>query len=156
MNGLIWGIMTSDLLLSFLVFVLLAAVVVGWFPLLKYLPAIGAYVSDARLVAVLVLVAVSFLLGFRTSDERESVERLRATLAARDADIAIAAKSRALAEKRASEIEAAANAQMRTDADYIASLVPADACAFDPGPVGVRARAGNALNAAARPSAGSR
>lgn len=152
----LWAIATSDLFLSLLVLVLLVAAVVGWFPLLKYLPTIGAYVPVARLVAVLVLVAISFLLGFRTSDERESMEKLRATLAAREADIAIMSKSAADAQRRANELEAAANAQMQTDADYIASLVPADACAFDPGPIGVRARAGNAVNASPRAAAGSR
>lgn len=150
---LFWDVATSDLGLSLLGLVVFAAAVVGWFPLLKYVPAIGPYVPVARLVTVLVSLAIAFLLGFRISDERESMEKLRATLAAREADIAIAAKSRADAERRASEIEAAADAQKQADADYIASLVPADACAFDPDAGGVRARSGNAVNSGARASA---
>ena len=152
---MIWNALTSDLVLSLFGLVAFAAAVVGWFPLLKYVPAIGAYVPVARLVAVLFSLSISFLIGFRISDERESMEKLRATLAAREADIAIAAKSRALAEARASEIEAAADAQKQTDADYIASLAPADACAFDPFD-GVRSRSGNAVNAGPRAPAGSR
>lgn len=124
----LWDIATSDLSLSLLGLVAFAAAVVGWFPLLKYIPAIGPYVPVARLVAVLLLVSISFLLGFRTSDERENVERLRATLAARDADIAIAAKSTAFLQARVNEIEAAADVQRGTDADYIASLQSRPAC----------------------------
>lgn len=124
----LWDIATSDLVLSLLGIVAFAAAVVGWFPLLKYVPAIGPYVPLARLVAMLVVVAISFLLGFRTSDERESMEKLRATLAARDADIAIAAKSTAFLQARVNEIEAAADVQRGTDADYIASLKSRPAC----------------------------
>ncbi|SEN66510.1 hypothetical protein [Bradyrhizobium sp. OK095] len=152
---MIWDIMASDLVLSLLGLLLAAAAVVGWFPLLKYVPAIGAYVPVARLVAVLVLIAVSFLMGFRTSDERESMEKLRATLAAREADIAIAGKSATDAAMRANRIEADTDARHQDDAAYIEALEADSACAFDPFG-GVRSRPGNAVNAAARPSAGSR
>ena len=156
MNEVFSSIMTSGPVLGLGGIITAAALIVGYFPLLQYLPFIGKYVPAARVVAAVFALSLAFLFGFRMSDERESMEKLRATLAAREADIAIASKSRADAERRASEIEAAANAQMQTDADYIASLVPADACAFDPGPIGVRPRAGNAGDARARAAAGSR
>lgn len=150
MTNLFWMAATSTLAIDLAAVLLLVAVVVGWFPLVKYLPAIGAYVPVARLVSIALLAAISFSIGFRTADERENMDKLRATLAIRERDIAIAAKSAADAKRRADESEAAANAQRQEDADYIASLAPVDGCAFDPfhGRVsgGMRARpaAGNA------------
>lgn len=145
MTNLFWMVATSTLAIELAAVLLLVAVVVGWFPLVKYLPAIGAYVPVARLVSIALLAAMSFSIGFRTSDERENMDKLRATLAIRDRDLAIAAKSAADAKRRADESEAAANAQRQEDADYIASLAPADGCGFDPGlggvPRGMRARA---------------
>jgi hypothetical protein len=153
---MLWEIATSDLVLSLLGLVLLTAAVVGWFPLLKYLPAIGAYVPASRLVAVLVLVAIAFLIGFRTSDERESMEKLRATLAAREADIAIAGKSATDASMRANRIEADTDARHQDDVAYIEALEADGACAFDPFAGGVRSRSGNAGDARARSASGFR
>ena len=151
-----WDIVTSDLVLSLLGLVLAAAAVVGWFPLLKYVPAIGAYVPAARLVAGGVMVAIAFLSGFRTSDERESMEKLRATLAAREADIAIAGKSATDAAMRANRIEADTDARHQDDVAYIEALEADGACAFDPDAGGVRARSANAGKSGARSAAGSR
>lgn len=155
MTNLFWMVATSTLAVELAAVLLLVALVVGWFPLVKYLPAIGAYVPAARLVSIALLAAISFSIGFRTADERDNMEKLRATLASRDRDLAIAVKSAADARKRLDASEAAANAQWEADADYISKLVPSDLCSFDPGPPGgVRARAA-AGNAGARTSGGS-
>lgn len=146
---------TSTIAIELAAALLVAAVVIGWLPLVKYLPAIGPYVPVARLVSIAILAAISFSIGFRTADERDNLEKLRATLAIRERDLAIATKSAADARKRLDASEAAANAQREIDAEYISKLVPSDLCSFDPGPAGrVRPRAA-AGNAGARAAGGS-
>jgi hypothetical protein len=137
-TDLFWNVATSTLALELDGFVWVAALVVGFFPLLKYVPAIGPYVPAARLVSVLVALLMCFLLGARIADERENIKNLRATVAAQKADLETARRSAADANQRASEIEAVTNALRQSDVEYIASLKPAPGCGFDPFPGGLR------------------
>src|SRR5258708_4598409 len=122
MTDWFWDLATSTPALGFNGLVLLAALAVGFFPLVKYLPVVGPYVPAARLVALLTAALLCFLVGFRVSDERAEMENLRATVATQKADLDNARKSAADASQRASDIEATADAQHETDAQYIRSL----------------------------------
>lgn len=130
-TDLFWNIATSTLALSIDGFILFAALVVGFFPLMKFVPGIGPDVPVARLVAALVAALICFLVGFRIADERELANNLRATVAAQQADLENAAKSAADATQRASAIEKAANEQHQTDLQYIDSLQNIPACLLD-------------------------
>ncbi len=56
---------------------LLAALVVGYFPLLKYFPVIGPYVPEARFIAILMIALMAFLIGYRISDGRNAMTNLQ-------------------------------------------------------------------------------
>lgn len=81
MADLFWSVATSPLVLSILAALFLAGLVVGFAPLLRFIPGLAPYVMLARLVALIALAALSFLIGFRVADERAEVERLKADLA---------------------------------------------------------------------------
>lgn len=132
MGDFFWNVATSFPALGFNGLILLAALVVGWFPLLKYVPAIGAYMPAARLVALLVAALLFFLIGFRVADEREEAKILRATIRTKQADLDNSEKSRADEAARAAAIEREVYAQRETDAEYIRRLEADDACRFDP------------------------
>jgi hypothetical protein len=86
-SDIFWTIATSYMALCFDAVLLLAALVVGYFPLLKYLPVIGPYVPVARLIATIMLVLMSFLIGFRISDEREAIKNLKSEVEAKTIDL---------------------------------------------------------------------
>jgi hypothetical protein len=136
MGDFFWDVATSFPALGLNGLLLLVAGVVGWFPLLKYLPGIGSYVPAARLVAVLVALLICFLVGFRVADEREEAKNLRATLAAREADLENSRKARADDALRSAAIERGADARSKSDAEYISTLEASSACPFDPGDTG--------------------
>ncbi|KRR21921.1 hypothetical protein CQ13_07750 [Bradyrhizobium retamae] len=133
MGDFFWDVATSFPALGLNGLLLLVAGVVGWFPLLKYLPGIGSYVPAARLVAVMVALLICFLVGFRVADEREEAKNLRATLAAREADLENSRKARADDALRSAAIERGADARSKSDAEYISALEASSACPFDPG-----------------------
>jgi hypothetical protein len=133
MGDFFWDVVTSFPALGLNGLLLLVAGVVGWFPLLKYLPAIGAYVPVARLVAVLVALLICFLIGFRVADEREEAKNLRATIATLRADLENSRKARADEALRFALIEKGAQARSKSDAEYISKLEASSVCAFDPG-----------------------
>jgi predicted PurR-regulated permease PerM len=159
-GDLFWNVATSAPALGFIGLVLLASLAVGFFPLVRFLPVVGPYVPAARLVALLAAALICFLVGFRVADEREQLQNLRATVAIQSADLENARKSAADEFQRASEIEATANAQHETDAQYIRSLAlrPVPACLLDDGdiPGRLRARAAGPPGSSARAAAGSR
>jgi hypothetical protein len=133
MGDFFWNVATSFPALGLNGLLLLAAGVVGWLPLLKYLPGIGAYAPAARLIAVLVALVMCFLIGFHVADEREEAKNLRATLAAREADLENSRKARADDALRSAAIERGADARSKSDAAYIAKLEASSICPFDPG-----------------------
>lgn len=147
MTDLFFDIATSAPALGLDVLVLLAALVVGWFPFGDKLPIIGPYVKASRLVAVLVALVLVFFLGFRVCDERDELRKLRATLLIKNRDVEAADKSAADAKARVSLIEKWSDAQRKADAEYIATLEAGAkrgevGCPFDPGPAagGVRVK----------------
>ena len=137
-STLFWDVATSRPAIGLDVTFLIAALAVGYFPLVKYLPIVGPYVPFARLVSLGVALLIAFMLGARVQLERETLDKLRATLAVKERDLAIASKSAADVAQRAQLIEAAANAQHESDLDYIATLKGAPGCAFDGDAGGVR------------------
>ncbi|WP_316214123.1 hypothetical protein [Bradyrhizobium sp. SZCCHNR2032] len=135
LSHLFWTVATSDAVLVFDGLVLAASLAVGFLPLVNLLPIVGRYLSTARLVAVLVASGMAFVLGFRTADERETLDKLRTTLATKQRDLDIAAKSATDANKRVDQLQNDANAQHQADADYIASLQARPLCSFTDGDV---------------------
>jgi hypothetical protein len=130
-TDIFWNVATSTLALELDAVLLLAALIVGHVPFGKYMPVIGPYVPVARLCALLLALSMCFLLGFRVSNERDVAKNLRAELAAKQADLDIAAKSAADATKRATEIEKASNDRHQEDLAYIESLQNVPACLLD-------------------------
>src|SRR6202044_2973299 len=86
-TGFLWSIAISDIALGLDGFVLLVALVIGFAPLLKYLPVIGPYVPVAKVAAVVISLSICFLLGFRVADERFTSNNLRAIIATQQADL---------------------------------------------------------------------
>lgn len=131
MGDVFWDLVTSLFSLSIGGGLFLVAAVVGWLPLLKYVPVVGSFIPFARVVAVLVGVVLCFLVGFRVADEREAAKILRAKIAAQRADLENSRKATVDEAKRAGEIEAMANDQRKRDHDYITSLEAKPGCALD-------------------------
>jgi hypothetical protein len=156
---LFWRISTSALALGADGLILAAALVVGFIPFARFLPVVGPYVPAAKVVAVLAAALICFKLGFRLATEQQEAKFLRATIVAQKADLDNARKSAVDATQRASEIEAASNAQHENDAEYIRSLAlrPVPGCLLDDGdiPSGLRKRSAGAASRA-RSAAGRR
>lgn len=139
MADLFWTVATSHVALSGLAVLLLAGLVVGFAPLLRWVPGLAPYVLLARLVAFLTLAALAFLIGFRAADERAEVKQLKADLAfsrlqldAQRQTADTAARLRA-----AAEADAATANQKVSDYEQRLSTLPADCgCALDDGDVG--------------------
>ena len=73
-----WWVAYSYVSLSIIGLILLAALVVGYFPLLKYFPVIGPYVLVGKLVSFIAVALLCFLVGARTADERQEIKHLQA------------------------------------------------------------------------------
>ncbi len=156
MSDLFWNVATSAPALGFNGLVLLAALAVGFFPLVKYLPVIGPYVPAARVVALLSAALICFLVGFRVSDERAEMANLRAMVAIQKADLDNARKSAAFANARASELEKVADDRRQSDAEYIATLTLAPGCGFEPFPGKLRVGSDGAAGSVPRAPAAAR
>ena len=65
-----WDVATSNPVLMLLGAVVLAALVVGHFPIIGRIPAIAPYVVLSRFVSVLAAALLMFLIGFRVADNR--------------------------------------------------------------------------------------
>jgi len=133
-GDLFWDIATSGPVLSLLALVLLAAAIVGYFPLLKWFPVIGQYVAAARLVLILVAALICFLLGFRVSDQRAEAAALRARLEAAHVDLEAADQAAKQADKARAELAEQAQADQERIADYAEQLKkrPNGACTLGP------------------------
>lgn len=104
MMDFFWDIATSSPVLGLIGMVLAAALVVGYFPLLKWFPVIGQYVPVARLVVLIAAGILAFLVGFRVSDERADARLLRATLAAKQLDLDAANEAAEQAQQARDEL----------------------------------------------------
>jgi hypothetical protein len=134
MTDLIWSLATSYLALGIIGIVLLAALVVGYFPLAKYLPVIGPYVEAAKLIAFLLFGLLCSLIATRLTDERAEVKRLKTDLAFTQLQLSTqkqtaeqAQKLRELAEQQAAE----ANQKVTDYEDRLAKSPSGCGCSFD-------------------------
>lgn len=134
LGDLFWNIATSMPVLGSIGLVLGAALVVGYFPLLKWIPTIGQYVPVARLVVLLAAALLCFLIGFRVSDEREEAKSLKLKLAAASIDLTAAHDAADKADAARKESAAKATAAEKRIADYADELKkrPNAACTLVP------------------------
>ena len=117
MGDLFWDIATSSPVLWFVAAVLGAALIVGYFPLLKWLPMIGQYVPVARLVVILTAALLCFLIGFRVADERAETAALRNKVAAQAIDLEAADEAAKESDKAKAELAEQAKADQERIAD---------------------------------------
>lgn len=87
MDSLFWSIATSHFALLAIAGMLLAALVVGYVPLLKFVPVIGPYVRVAKLVAFLTFGLLCALLDRRSADMRAEINQLRTDLTFADVQL---------------------------------------------------------------------
>lgn len=134
MSSFFWSIVTSDLAFWVGGIVLIASAVVGWFPLLRWFPVLGAYVPLARAVFVTVLFLMGVCFGYRLADESAALKQVQQDLAfarlqldAQRQSADTAAKLRAEAEAKA----ATANQKVIEYEDRLSKLPEACGCALD-------------------------
>lgn len=122
MSDLLWDIATSYPVLGMIGLVFLAALIVGYFPLLKWVPAVGQYVPAARLVVLLSAALLCFLFGFRVSDGRAEAKSLRLQLAAKSIDLTAANAAAQQSDTARQELAAQAISDEVRIANYAAEL----------------------------------
>lgn len=134
MGDLFWDIATSSPVLGIIGLVLAAALVVGYFPLLKWFPVIGQYVPAARLVVIIAAALLCFLVGFRLSDEREEAKSLRLKIEAQSIDLEAAEDAAKQADAARAELAKQAQDDQERIADYAEQLKkrPNGACTLGP------------------------
>ena len=138
MIDLFWSVMTSYLALSIIGIVLLAALVVGYFPLAKYLPVIGPYVEAAKLIAFLLFGLIAFLIGVRITDERATLKQVKQDLAFSQLQLDAQKQSAETADKLRQQAEQQAEQANQKVTEYEAQLAKQPAgcgCNFDDGDV---------------------
>ncbi len=101
-----WDVATSSIVLSMIALLLIAALVVGYFPLLKWFPVLGQYVPVARLASILAAALLSFLFGYKVADDRAATSALRNELAVARIDLAAAHKAADQADAARRELAA--------------------------------------------------
>ena len=79
--SLFWTVATSYVVLGAVGVVLVAALIVGYFPLLKWFPVIGEYVPVGKLVSLLAMGLLCGLLGVRVTSERYDANQAAARAA---------------------------------------------------------------------------
>ncbi len=81
MNGFLWTLATSDVSLAALGLLILAAAIVGYFPVVSSIAALKGYVTAARFALLLFVGVAAFLIGFRVADDRAEAAALREKIA---------------------------------------------------------------------------
>lgn len=134
MADLFWDVATSAAVLGAIGAVLAAALIVGYFPLLKWFPVIGQYVPAARLVVIISAALLCFLVGFRLSDEREEAKSLRLQLEAKQVDLTAAQNAEQEANTARTELAKQAQDDQERIADYAEQLKkrPNASCTLGP------------------------
>ena len=122
MTDLLWDIATAPPVLIAVASLLAAALVVGYFPLLRWFPVLGQYVAVARLASYLFLALLTFLLGFRVADNRAEAAALRSKLEAAEVDRDAANQSAERLERDRQELARAAGEDQRRIATYEEAL----------------------------------
>lgn len=134
MASLFWTIATSYTALIIDSVVLLVALVVGYFPLARYLPIVGPYVETAKLLFAVMLFVTGVVIGHRIADESAELARVKTDLAfsklqldAQKQSAETAAKLRADAETQAQT----ANQKVKDYEDRLSKLPAKCGCDFD-------------------------
>jgi hypothetical protein len=134
MADLFWSVATSDVALSIVGVVLVAALVAGHLPLIGRIPAVAPYVVAARLSAYPALALLAFLIGVRITDERADLKQAQRDLAfsqlqldAQKQAADTAAKLRADAEVKAEQ----ANQKVSDYEERLAKQPAGDGCNLD-------------------------
>jgi hypothetical protein len=81
LTAIFWAVATSYVVIDVVVTVLVAALVVGYFPLLKWFPVLGAYVPVGKLVSLLAMGLLCGLLATRMTIERYDAKQAAAKVA---------------------------------------------------------------------------
>ena len=81
MVALFWTVATSYIVLGAVGVVLVAALIVGYFPLLKWFPVVGEYVPIGKLVSLLAMGLLCGLLAVRVTSERYDANQAAARAA---------------------------------------------------------------------------
>lgn len=128
-----WTVATSDVALLIDGLLLLAALIVGFAPLVRFIPVVGPYVPLARFVAFAVAAVLFFMAGFRISDERADARSLREQLAAKSRDLDAAQSAAAAAANATRELNEQAKADQERIAAYAEALKsrPQGGCILD-------------------------
>lgn len=84
---------------------LLASLVVGWFPLIKWFPVIGEWVRTAQLVALLACLALGLIGGYRYADNHAKLKSLQTKLDAAKLDLSTAEDAAAMAHQENIELQ---------------------------------------------------
>ena len=138
MADLFWSVATSYLALSIIGIVLLAALIVGYFPLAKYLPVIGPYIEAAKLIAFLLFGLLAFLVGVRITDERAALKQVKQDLAFSQLQLDAQKQSAETADKLRQEAQQQAEQANQKVTEYEERLAKQPAgcgCNFDDGDV---------------------
>ena len=122
MASLFWTIATSDLVLWIDAAILIAAGIVGWAPLLRWFPLIGAYVPLARAVFVVVLFVFGVCIGHRLADESVELARVKTDLAFSRLQLDVQKQSSETAARLREEAETSAATAIDKVRDYEAVL----------------------------------
>lgn len=122
MSDLFWNIATSGTVLWLIAIILGAALIVGYFPLLKWFPVLGQYVPVARLVVILSAALLCFLIGFRVADNRAEAANLRHKVEALSIDLEAADEAAKESDKAKTELAQKAQADQERIEKYEAAL----------------------------------
>jgi hypothetical protein len=129
-----WAIATSDLAFWIGALILLASAVVGWFPLLRWFPVLGAYVPLARAVFVVMLFLIGVCLGHRLADESAALKQAQQDLAFSRLQLDAQRQSADTANKLRVDAEAKAATANQKVTDYeerLSKLPESCGCALD-------------------------
>lgn len=134
LSHLFWNVATSNVALGILGAVVAASFLIAHVPLVgRLIPAVESYVVAARLVSIATAAALCFLIGFRVSDERATLAKLKGELAWKENELDQQRASAEDAERIAKEKAAEADELKTKVDDYEATLAkqPVGSCALD-------------------------
>ena len=134
MADLFWSVATSYAVLSIIATLFLASLIIGFAPLVRFIPGLAAYVMLARVVALFSLAVLAFLIGVRITDERASLKQARIDLAFAELQLdaqkhtaETAERLRMIAETKAAK----ANQKVTEYEDRLAKQPAGDGCNLD-------------------------
>lgn len=118
MASLFWTIATSYTALTIDGIILLACLIVGYFPLARYLPVVGPYVEAAKMLFAVMLFVTGVVVGHRISDESAALKQAQQDLAFQKLQLDAQKESAETADKLRTEAEASAATANQKVKDY--------------------------------------